>query len=277
MEPGVADLTADPAQLETALLNLAINARDAIQMDGQLHGIIRLNASNETIEAQTGGPDALPAGDYVCLSVIDNGPGLSEEALQRAFEPFFTTKNVGLGNGLGLSMVYGFAQQSGGRVTITSAPGSGATVEILLPQSKGGPAALSAAPDPQTSVDLGSVGVLVVEDTPGVLEQAVKLIGALGCRTYAASSGAEALSLLRAHDAVDLLFTDVVMAGGVNGVALAQAARTQRPNLRVVFTSGYSEEDPEVMRVLSDGAPLLKKPYRSADLAQALKQAVSER
>ncbi len=162
MEPGLADLRADPAQLETALLNLAINARDAIQMDGQLHGVIRLVASNETITAQTRGPDALPAGDYVCLSVIDNGPGLSEEALKRAFEPFFTTKDVGLGTGLGLSMVYGFAQQSGGRVAITSSPGSGATVEMLLPQSKSGPAPLCEVHDPEPSVDVGSVGVLAV-------------------------------------------------------------------------------------------------------------------
>jgi PAS domain S-box-containing protein len=275
MEPGLANLKADPAQLETALLNLAINARDAIQMHGQLHGVIRLVAANKTIEAQTGGPDPLPAGDYVSLSVIDNGPGLSEEALQRAFEPFFTTKDIGLGSGLGLSMVYGFAHQSGGHVAITASSGSGATVEMLLPQSRSGPAAISVANDPEPSVDFGSVGVLVVEDTPGVLEQVVNLIRALGCRTYSASSGAEALSLLRDHKEVDLLLTDVVMAGGVNGVALAQAARAQRPNLKVVFTSGYSEEDPEVIRVLSDGAPLLKKPYRSADLAQALRQAVA--
>jgi CheY-like chemotaxis protein len=277
MAPGLANLKADPAQLETALLNLAINARDAIQMHGRLHGVIRLVAANKTIKAEKSGPDALPAGDYVSLCVIDDGPGMSEDVLQQAFEPFFTTKDVGQGTGLGLSMVHGFAHQSGGHVAIMSSPGSGATVEMLLPQSDSEPAARPSAPNPEASVDFSAVGVLVVEDTPEVLEQVVRLIRGLGCRTYAASSGPEALAVLQVHKEVDLLFTDVVMAGGVNGVALAKAARTHRPDLKVLFTSGYSEEDPEVMRVLSDGAPLLKKPYRSADLAQALKQAVSER
>ncbi len=276
MAPGLANLKADPAQLETALLNLAINARDAIQMDGQMHGVIKLVAENRTVRAGNG-VGALPPGDYVSLSVIDDGPGMSEEVLQRAFEPFFTTKDVGLGSGLGLSMVYGFAAQSGGHVRIVSSPGAGATVEMLLPQSSDGPTALPAPPDPEEAVDFAAVGVLVVEDTPEVLEQVIRLIRDLGCRTYAATSGPEALALLQAHQEVNLLFTDVVMAGGVNGVALAQEARSRKPDLKVLFTSGYSEEDPEVMRVLSDGAPLLKKPYRSDDLARALKQAVAGR
>jgi PAS domain S-box-containing protein len=277
MERGLADLKADPAQLETALLNLAINARDAIQMHGSLHGVIRLVAANKTIQAEKSSSAALPPGDYVSLSVIDDGPGMSEDVLQQAFEPFFTTKDVGQGSGLGLSMVYGFARQSGGRVRIESSPGSGAKVELLLPRSNSGPATVPDPANPDAVADFGSVGVLVVEDTPEVLEHAVRLIRALGFRTYSASSAAEALSVLRQHRDVDLLFTDVVMAGGVNGVALAKAARTERPDLKVLFTSGYSEEDPEAMRVLSDGAPLLKKPYRSADLARTLKQAVSGR
>jgi PAS domain S-box-containing protein len=275
MEPGLANLKADPALLESALLNLAINARDAIRMQGRLHGVIRLVAANKTINVQNSRPDDLLPGDYVALSVIDDGPGMSEEVLQRAFEPFFTTKDVGQGSGLGLSMVYGFAHQSGGRVSIASSPGSGATVEMLFPRSTLSPAVLPAASGPETSVDFRSVGVLVVEDTPEVLEQVVRLVRALGCRTYSASSGVEALGVLKTHKDVDLLFTDIVMGGGVNGVALAKKARTYSPDLKVLFTSGYSEEDPEVMRVLSDGAPLLKKPYHSADLAKALKQAVS--
>jgi signal transduction histidine kinase len=145
MAPGLANLKADPAQLETALLNLAINARDAIQMHGRLHGVIRLVAANKTIKAEKSGPDALPAGDYVSLCVIDDGPGMSEDVLQQAFEPFFTTKDVGQGTGLGLSMVHGFAHQSGGHVAIMSSPGSGATVEMLLPQCDSGPAARQVA------------------------------------------------------------------------------------------------------------------------------------
>jgi PAS domain S-box-containing protein len=271
IEPGLANVKVDPAQLETALLNLAVNARDAIQT----HGVIRLVAANKTVKAGTGDHGALPAGDYVSLSVIDDGSGMGEAVLQRAFEPFFTTKDVGQGSGLGLSMVYGFAHQSGGAVGISSSPGSGTTVEMLLPQSAGGPTALPAIPGSEASVDFGAVGVLIVEDNAGVLEQVTKLIHALGCRTYSACNGAEALRVLQAHDDVDLLFTDVVMAGGISGVALAKEARAHRPDLKVLFTSGYSEEDCEVMRALSDGAPILKKPYRRTDLARALKQATA--
>ena len=244
MQPGLANLKADPALLESALLNLAINARDAIQMHSRVHGVIRLVAANKSIKPENNRPDALPPGDYVALSVIDDGPGMSEDVIQRAFEPFFTTKDVGQGSGIGLSMVYGFAHQSGGCVSIASSPGSGVTVEMLFPQSTDGLTALPATPGREISVDFASVGVLVVEDTQEVLEQVVRLIRALGCRTYSASSGPEALSVLQAHEEVDLLFTDVVMGGGVNGVALAKEARTHRPDLKVLFTSGYSEADP---------------------------------
>jgi CheY-like chemotaxis protein len=219
----------------------------------------------------------LPAGDYVSINVVDDGPGMSKEVLERAFEPFFTTKDVGQGTGLGLSMVYGFVHQSKGHVSIVSSPGSGTSVEILFPQSKGRAAEPAIVRGPSTPVDLAAVNVLVVEDNSGVLEYVTKLLGSLGCRTYSASSGAEALRVLRAHGEVNLLFTDVVMAGGVSGVALAKEALRLRPDLRILFTSGYSEEDPEVIRALSNRAPLLKKPYHICDLAQALKQAASGR
>ncbi len=264
--PDLSDLRADPTQLDTALLNLMINARDAIET----HGVLRLTAVNKTLDAEAGAYRGISPGDYVSLSVIDDGPGMSEEVLARAFEPFFTTKDVGLGSGLGLSMVYGFARQSEGCASIISTVGKGTTVEILLPRSDD-PAAESLAPqNARSGVELGSATVLVVEDTPGVLKRVDQLVRGVGCRTYLASNGKEALEVLKSHDDVDLLFTDVVMAGGLSGVQLARAALAMRPDLKVLFTSGFSQEDPEVMKALSDGAPLLKKPYRRAELTRAL-------
>jgi PAS domain S-box-containing protein len=266
----LSDVRTDPAQLETALLNLAINARDAIQS----RGVIRLVATNKTVDAETSRHRDICEGNYVSLAVIDDGPGMSAEVLTRAFEPFFTTKDVGQGSGLGLSMVYGFARQSNGCALIQSTVGRGTTIEILLPQ----PVAQSRAANPAKvdfeSVDFPSLTVLVVEDDPVVLKQVHELIRSVGCSTYVASGGAEALSVLEDHKDIDLLLTDVVMAGGVGGVELAQQALSLRRDIKVLFTSGYSAEDQDVMEALSQGAPILKKPYRRADLMQALSRVV---
>lgn len=268
--PDLSNLLADPTQLDAALLNLMINARDAIKT----HGVIRLVAVNKTLGPEVSAHRDVAPGDYVSLSVSDDGPGMSNEVLGRAFEPFFTTKDVGHGTGLGLSTVYGFARQSKGCASIVSALGQGTTVDILLPRSKD-----DSKPDsgwPQASKEalkLDSVTVLVVEDTPSVLKRVDQLVRGVGCRTYVASNGEEALRVLQNQNDVDLLFTDVVMAGGLSGVQLAETALALRPNLKVLFTSGYSQEDPNVMKALSDGAPLLKKPYRLTDLMRALSRA----
>jgi PAS domain S-box-containing protein len=271
--PNLSDLRADPNQLDSALLNLMINARDAIKT----YGVIRLVAANKTIEADSGAYQDLGPGDYVSLSVIDDGPGMNDEVLARVFEPFFTTKDVGQGSGLGLSMVYGFARQSEGCASIVSAPGHGTTVEILLPRSHD-PRATAATPrHSEKGVAADSVTVLVVDDTAEVLKRVNQLVRAVGCRTYLASNGQEALEVLKDHNDVDLLFTDVVMAGGSSGVQLAKAALELRPDLKILFTSGYSQEDPDVMKALSEGAPLLKKPYRRADLTRALSRVLGPR
>ncbi len=266
----ISDLLADPAQLDAALLNLMINARDAIKS----HGVIRLVAVNKALGPEISAHRDVPPGDYVSLSVIDDGPGMSNEILGRAFEPFFTTKDIGQGTGLGLSTVYGFARQSKGCASIVSAVGKGTAVEILLPRSKDGSKPASGRqPASQEGLKLDSVTVLVVEDTPSVLKSVDQLVRGVGCRTYVASNGEEALEVLQNQHDVDLLFTDVVMAGGLSGVQLAEAALAMRPNLKVLFTSGYSQEDPNVMKALTDGAPLLKKPYRLTDLMRALSRA----
>jgi CheY-like chemotaxis protein len=236
--------------------------------------VIRLVATNKTVDAETSRHRDICEGNYVSLAVIDDGPGMSAEVLTRAFEPFFTTKDVGQGSGLGLSMVYGFARQSNGCALIQSTVGRGTTIEILLPQ----PVAQSRAANPAKvdfeSVDFPSLTVLVVEDDPVVLKQVHELIRSVGCSTYVASGGAEALSVLEDHKDIDLLLTDVVMAGGVGGVELAQQALSLRRDIKVLFTSGYSAEDQDVMEALSQGAPILKKPYRRADLMQALSRVV---
>jgi len=271
LEPDLDDIDADPAQLETALLNLVINARDAITTSGA----IRLSATNKIVNPGEREGRSVPAGAYVSLCVADDGPGMTKEVVQRAFEPFFTTKDVGQGTGLGLSMVYGFVRQSKGDVKITSSPGSGTTVELLFPKSAQLSCETHAAQLPARSIDSRAIVVLVVEDNLGVLEYVAKLVRGLGCKTYSASSGVEALSVLQAHDDVDILFTDLVMAGGLSGIDLARDALVLRPALKILFTSGYSEEDPDVMRALSNNTPLLKKPYHTADLAHAITLAAS--
>jgi PAS domain S-box-containing protein len=270
IETDVSGLRADPMQLGTALLNLAINARDATKS----RGVICLAAANRIVDKRSSGASDLREGRYVSLSVIDDGPGMSPDVLQRAFEPFFTTKDVGEGSGLGLSMVYGFARQSGGDARIISSSGAGTTVELLLPYSDDQPIEAKGGMSNDGSVDFSSIVVLVVEDNAGVREQVSKLVRAIGCKTYVAGNANEAMRLLEDHQDVDLLFTDIVMAGGMSGVELAREARTLKPDLKVLFTSGYSDEDPDVMMVLSDGAPLLKKPYRRIDLMQALTRTV---
>jgi PAS domain S-box-containing protein len=264
--PDIANVLADPTQLETALLNLVINARDAIHSKG----VIRLVAVNKTLDAEAAGHREMQPGSYVSLSVIDDGPGMHPDVLARVFEPFFTTKDVGQGSGLGLSMVYGFARQSNGNASIVSSVGHGTRVEILLPQSAGEAVEEFASEAGANAPDLRSLTVLVVEDDATVLKQVHDLVRSIGCRTYVASTGDEALSILSRYDGIDLLFTDVVMAGGVSGVQLARQALSLKPDLKVLFTSGYSEEDQNVMKALSEGAPLLRKPYRRAALTQAL-------
>lgn len=261
----------DPGQLENAVLNLCLNARDAMPEGGQLS----IQTSNFWLDRAMARTlvDARP-GQYVLIAVSDTGTGIRPEHLPRVFEPFFTTKDKSRGSGLGLAMVYGFAKQSRGHVDIDSLPGRGTTVRLYLPRLEGDaipvPAAEAADPDP---VPTGSECVLLVEDNELVSDYAREQLTTLGYRVLSAGNGPAALALLRAHDDIDLLFTDIMMPGGMSGWQLVEAARVVRPDLRVLYTSGYSGDDaPDTAP--ADGSPMLRKPYRRADLARRIREAL---
>ncbi len=252
----------DQAQLQSAILNLVINARDAMPSGGR----IVIAAHNAAIGAEV--PD-LAAGNHVRLSVRDTGSGMAPEVLARVFEPFFTTKEVGKGSGLGLPMVYGFAQQSGGTVQIESAPGRGTTVNLYLPRTTA--QAEQAEPEPHRAMaPNGPATVLVVEDEEDVRRLAAESLEEFGYRVLRASNAKAAMSMLE-YDAVDLLFSDIVMPGGMSGLALADAARQRRKNLPVLLTTGYAEAI-ERAEALGPAVEFLRKPFRPRELGAKIHQ-----
>lgn len=254
---------ADASQLDNALLNLALNARDAMPKGG----VLTIAASERWVMADPARPARI-AGHYVAFRVADAGQGMPPEVLAHAFEPFFTTKGLGRGSGLGLSMVYGFVQQSGGFIEIESKPGAGTTVEMFLPVAR---ASLVEASPASTHVDKTEGGevVLLVEDEEDVRKIAEAFLVSLGYRVVAVSSAVDALAALENGDpGVSLLFSDVMLGSGMNGVELALAARARHPRLGVLLTSGY---DPVSARLTSGVEfELLGKPYRREQLAQAI-------
>jgi signal transduction histidine kinase len=261
---------ADAAQLENALLNLCLNARDAMPEGGQL--VLAVS------EVHLAPPDIDPLsrsapGDYVCLDVSDTGTGIPADILARVVEPFFTTKEPGKGTGLGLSMVYGLVKQSQGFLDIESGPGVGTHVRIHLPKHAG--AAAPAGPDVDGSLPVGHERLLLVEDDPLVRRHAYLQLSALGYQVTVAESGAQALAVLQGPEAFDLLLTDVMMPGGMNGPQLAQAAQALRPGLHVLFSSGYSMDALSREGRLQEGVLLLAKPYTKAELAQRVRRALS--
>ena len=205
------------------------------------------------------------------VAVADTGHGIPADIRDRVFEPFFTTKGVGRGTGLGLSMVYGFAKQTGGTVAIESEEGRGTVVRLFCRDRAGGarpgPAALH-APRPHA----GSETILVVEDDPLVQGYVIAQLGSLGYRTLAASDGAAALALVEQGAEFDLLFTDIIMPGGMNGRELAEAVRRRRPGMKVLYTSGYTDDTIVHEGHLDPGVALLRKPYRKADLSQKIRE-----
>ncbi len=259
----------DPAQLESALLNLAVNARQAMPDGGQLSITTRnANLSQEDVRRI---PDAGPGG-YALLTVSDSGVGISSEILGRVFEPFFTTKDVGEGSGLGLSMVHGFVTQSGGHVTIDSTEGVGTSVRLYFPVSD---RPLPAEPeDKKAKSKTAEAGetVLVVEDDPDLRKLAVRTISGLGYNVLDVPDGPSALRLLASEAPIDLLFSDVVLPHGMNGAELAEQALALRPSLKVIFTSGYAENAIGETGGLRAEFELLPKPYRRADLAHRLRR-----
>ena len=264
---GLWPLLADPVQLESAVLNLVLNARDAMPQGGK----ITLETANAWIDQHYAERHAeVTAGQYVLVSVSDTGTGMTATALERAFEPFFTTKGVGKGTGLGLSMVYGFAKQSRGHVKLYSEPGHGTTARLYLPRADS--PSVTEASTPRQDGDLrGCATVLVVEDDDLVRRFATDLLRSLGYQVLVAENGAAALAVLQERSDVELLFTDVVMPGGLNGRQLADAALVLHPALKVLFTSGYTENAIVHHGRLDRGVHLLAKPYRAVDLARKLR------
>jgi CheY-like chemotaxis protein len=262
----------DPTQLESALLNLAINARDAMPDGGTLTIATGLLSPEDT--SLTAHRDLAP-GHYLTIAVSDSGSGMSAAVAERAFEPFFTTKAQGKGTGLGLSMVYGFAKQSQGLAELETSPGAGTTVRLYLPAGAPG---IDPAPDTQGEQgDPGSGTVLLVEDDGMVRALAASQLRSLGYRVIEAADGRQAMQKLEAGEPVDLLFTDIVMPGDLGGRELAEAATCLRPGLPVLFTSGYTDG-----KLADDGGgpplgALLSKPYRRAELARRVREALSSR
>jgi len=254
----------DPNQLETAILNLAINARDAMTGRGELV----LSTANAFVPStQAGAPEAVP-GDYVRIAIADNGPGMARAIAARAFEPFFTTKAVGKGTGLGLSQVYGFARQSGGFVELHSQPGKGTVVAIYHPRTD--PSEPAAADDAVGRMAKRADGtILLVEDDPDVRSAAHVMLEELGYRVVEAESADAALSLVADSRQVDLVFSDVIMASGMTGIEMARSIQESRPDLPVLLTSGYTAQR-LVPDALNGDLPLLRKPYTLAQLAEAL-------
>ena len=258
----------DPNQLENVLLNLAVNARDAMPDGGKLTIETANTFLDESYVATQG--DVAP-GQYVMLAVSDTGTGMSRDVLARAFEPFFTTKAPGMGTGLGLSQVYGFMKQSGGHVKLYSEVGEGTTVKLYLPRLATGPAA---AEESETgAIPMGQKGetILVVEDDDDVREHSVEILRELGYRVLSAPNGAAALRMLKAGPQIRMLFTDVGLPGGLNGRQLADEARRLVPALRVLFTSGYARDAIVHHGKLDPGVDLVVKPFTYAGLAAKIR------
>jgi CheY-like chemotaxis protein len=259
----------DPGQLESALLNFALNARDAMPDGGRL----RISAVPVTFAADSAEAAGLSVagGDYVRFEVADSGCGMDAATLARAFEPFFTTKQLGVGSGLGLAMTLGFARQSGGGIRIASAPGQGTTVELVLPQCA--PEVPLAASGTAAGAGAGGCLVLLVEDDPAVRRVVRQQLVGLGYAVIEADNGAQALQLADAVPDIALVLTDMVMPGGLNGRQLIDLLRQRRPGVGVVLMSGYAEglgsreDNPLVM---------LDKPFSAEELAEALQRAREE-
>ncbi|MEX5498227.1 response regulator [Pseudomonas syringae] len=254
----------DPHQLENSLLNLCINAKDAMPDGGKL----LIQTGNRHLTAVMATKYQLPAGRYVELSVSDTGTGMSNDVMARAFDPFFTTKPTGMGTGLGLSMIYGFARQSGGGVYITSKVGEGSKVCILLPMHEG-EAETVVFDDSPLQVPASSTSdetILVVDDEPAVRLLIAELLEDLGYIVLQAERGADALTILQSKAAIDLLITDVGLPGGMNGRQVADAARDVRPDLKILFVTGYAENAALAHDTLEPGMHVLPKPFAIAEL-----------
>ena len=246
----------DSSEFELALLNIVLNARDAIPQDGA----VTISAENRQLEAGRA-PDGL-GGAFVVIAVSDSGQGMTPDVLSRVFDPFFTTKAVGKGTGLGLSQVHGFCRQSGGTVTIDSTPGSGTVVTLYLPRSHD---SRPSAHDDEASPSAAAGKVLLVEDNADVAEVSQAMLEEIGYTVRLAADARQALVLFEAED-FDLVVSDIVMPGGMNGIELAEELRHRNPGLPIVLVSGYAAS----ASAAPEQFPVLRKPFRMEQLAQAI-------
>ncbi|MDQ0667454.1 ATP-binding protein [Pseudomonas sp. W2I6] len=265
-------INVDRNQLENALLNLAINARDAMKGEG----VIRITGENIILNPPDCAGKSINPGEYVRLAVADSGAGMSATILARAFEPFFTTKPNGHGTGLGLSMVFGFVRQSGGHVEVESVEGSGTVVQMYFPRNLGEPENHD-TPVELTQYSGGHETILVVEDNEGVRAAAVELLEQSGYTVLTAEDGDRAMLMLQAGLQPDLIFTDVVMPGRVKSTDLAEWARRQVPAIAVLFTSGHTRDILSSNHLLGNDIHLLSKPYGPDDLAQRVRSVLTSR
>jgi signal transduction histidine kinase/CheY-like chemotaxis protein len=276
MPPRLAPVLADPGQLESALLNIAINARDAMPEGGMLRFRAELcNTLPAAVRDELGGT-RLHDDAYVAIAIADSGTGMSDEVRERAFEPFFTTKEAGRGTGLGLSTVYGFVKQSKGSITIDSAPGTGCTLTLYLPR----PTASATAPGDAQPDDLAvpeGLNVLLVEDDADVRTVVHTFLDAIGCRVTAAASAEQALLVLESNTEFDVLLTDIALGAGMRGTELAARAQDRLPALAVLLMSGYSAELLDADRDSPASWELLRKPYTREELAQTIARVVGPR
>ena len=271
--PDLWRVNVDRGQLENSIINLAVNARDAMPEGGKL----TIETANIFLDSDYARRNpGVAAGPYVLLEITDTGTGMPADVADRAFEPFFTTKEVDRGSGLGLSMIYGFAQQSGGHVKLFSAEGHGTSVWLCLPKLETADEPVSASPDP-IQLPRGQETILVVEDNAAVRDVVVTQLRDLGYQVLSAEDGRAALALLSEARTVDLLFTDLVMPNGINGHQLAEEVQRRRPEIRVLLTSGYPQWSGRPTSQQLSGMALLPKPYKKKDLAVRIRAALDQR
>jgi len=267
------DALVDPTQLESAILNLCVNARDAMPGGGRL----TMETGNAELDAEYAAHNLeVTPGKYVLITVTDTGCGIPAENLGRVFDPFFTTKEVGKGTGLGLSMVWGFVRQSRGHVKIYSEVGQGTSVKLYLPRAGQGSVSAPEAPA-AAGKQRGTETILLAEDNVSVREFAKDQLEDLGYKVFEAGNGKEALAALGEHPEIELLFTDIVMPGGMNGRELGLAARALKPKLRVLYCSGYAENAILHEGFLDAGVEFLSKPYTRLELAQSIRKLLDKK
>ncbi|MYZ41557.1 histidine kinase famiy protein [Schauerella aestuarii] len=266
-EPDLPNAKLDPTQIEVALLNVLANSRDALAGRGARR--VEIATATCVIDEASDGINDLRQGRYVQLSITDNGSGIDPDIIGRVLDPFFSTKEEGQGTGLGLSMVYGFAKQSCGTVTVASEPGAGTTIALYFPVAEG---AIEAAPVAPRAIDQpGAETVMVVDDRPEVADLAQAMLEEAGYTVHVSYSPGDALAKMAVLGGVDLLFSDVIMPGNMNGVMLAREAIKRHPEIKVLLTTGYADESIERTDAAGERFDVLHKPYRQTDLARRVR------